>query len=119
MRMTALTVLLCLCGATQAAQMPVAALPGGILVYKQVQSIRERKFSDIVEQKTDFSCGAAALATVLRQAYWLDVDEDHIIKGMLVNADQDLVRTQGFSHAGHETLHRKHRYARQGLQDSA
>ena len=25
---------------------------------------------------TDFSCGAAALATVLRQAYWLDVDEE-------------------------------------------
>lgn len=97
MRKTALTLLLCLCGATQAAQMPVAALPGGLLVYKQVQSIRERKFSDIVEQKTDFSCGAAALATVLRQAYWLDVDEEHIIKGMLVNADQNLVRTQGFS----------------------
>lgn len=97
MRMTTLTFLLCLCGATQAAQMPVAALPGGMLVYKQVQSIRERKFADLVEQKTDFSCGAAALATVLRQAYWLDVDEDHIIKGMLVNADQDLVRTQGFS----------------------
>jgi hypothetical protein len=50
-----------------------------------------------VEQKTDFSCGAAALATILRQGYWLDVDEDHVIKGMLINADQDLVRTQGFS----------------------
>ena len=40
-----------------------------------------------MEQKTDFSCGAAALATILRQAYWMDVDEDHVIKGMLVNAD--------------------------------
>ncbi|MEO8491463.1 C39 family peptidase, partial [Pseudomonas sp.] len=40
---------------------------------------------------------AAALATILRQAYWMDVDEDHVIKGMLVHADQDLVRTQGFS----------------------
>ncbi|HEX4550270.1 MULTISPECIES: C39 family peptidase [unclassified Pseudomonas] len=97
MRKTAFIALLCLSGLTQAAQMPVAALPGGVLVYKNVQSIRERKFADIVEQKTDFSCGAAALATVLRQAYWLDVDEEHIIKGMLVNADQNLVRTQGFS----------------------
>jgi len=94
---TALFVLLCLSGLTQAAQMPVAALPGGVLVYKHVQSLRERKFSDIVEQKTDFSCGAAALATILRQAYWLDVDEEHIIQGMLVFADQDLVRPQGFS----------------------
>ncbi|MGE8399033.1 MAG: C39 family peptidase, partial [Burkholderiales bacterium] len=50
-----------------------------------------------VQQKTDFSCGAAALATILRQAYWLDVDEQHIIEGMLAHADQDLVRTQGFS----------------------
>jgi len=97
MRIATLTLLLCLSGLTQAAQMAVAVLPGGNLVYKQVQSLRERKFSDIVEQKTDFSCGAAALATVLRQAYWLDVDEEHIIKGMLVNSDQDLVRTQGFS----------------------
>jgi len=38
--MAALTVLLCLCGVSQAAQMPVAALPGGMLVYKHVQSIR-------------------------------------------------------------------------------
>lgn len=103
MRKTALIALLCLSGLsglsglTQAAQMSVAALPGGTLIYKQVQSLRERKFSNIVEQKTDFSCGAAALATILRQAYWLDVDEEHVIKGMLVNADQDLVRTQGFS----------------------
>ncbi|MES2868619.1 MAG: C39 family peptidase [Pseudomonadota bacterium] len=97
MRIVALTFFLCLAGLTQAGQMPIAAMPGGNLVYKQVQSIRERRFTDIVEQKTDFSCGAAALATVLRQAYWLDVTEDDIIKGMLRSADQDLVRTQGFS----------------------
>ncbi|AZC30968.1 C39 family peptidase [Pseudomonas chlororaphis] len=97
MRIATFSLLLCLTGLAQAAQMPVAVLPGGNLVYKQVQSVRERKFADLVEQKTDFSCGAAALATVLRQAYWLDVDEEHVIKGMLATADQDLVRTQGFS----------------------
>ena len=97
MRVAALSLMLCLTGLTQAAQMPVAALPGGVMVYKEVQSLRERKFADLVQQKTDFSCGAAALATVLRQAYWLDVDEEHVIKGMLVNADQDVVRTQGGS----------------------
>jgi Predicted double-glycine peptidase len=97
MRIVALSLLFCLTGMSQAAQMPIAAMPGGNLVFKHVQSIRERRFADIVEQKTDFSCGAAALATILRQAYWLDVNEDQIIKGMLQNADQDLVRTQGFS----------------------
>src|SRR5471032_3439383 len=97
MRTIALAVALLLSIPIQAATMAVPGLPGAVVFYKHVQSIRERRFSDLVEQKTDFSCGAAALATLLRQAYWLDVDEDHIIKGMLVNADQNLVRTQGFS----------------------
>jgi predicted double-glycine peptidase len=96
MRIIALTLLLLFAGPTLAAQMAIA-MPGGPVIYKKVESIRERRFANLVEQKTDFSCGAAALATILRQAYWMDVDEDHVIKGMLVNADQDLVRTQGFS----------------------
>jgi predicted double-glycine peptidase len=100
MRIPALAVLLCLSGLSptlQAAQMPLSVLPGGAVVFKPIQSVRERKFADLVQQKTDFSCGAAALATILRQAYWLDVDEHQVIEGMLANADQDLVRTQGFS----------------------
>ncbi|NIE78429.1 C39 family peptidase [Pantoea sp. Tr-811] len=97
MRMTALALLLCLASVSEAAQMPLSVIPGGGVVFKPLQSVRERKFVDLVQQKTDFSCGAAALATILRQAYWLDVDETHIIEGMLENADQNLVRTQGFS----------------------
>ncbi|MDY7560304.1 C39 family peptidase [Pseudomonas sp. 10B1] len=97
MRSTALFCLLLLAGLTQAGQMAVPGLPGSNLVYKHIQSIRERRFSDLVEQKTDFSCGAAALATVLRQAYWLDVTENQLIEGMLVTADPSMVRTQGFS----------------------
>lgn len=96
MRLVAFLLLLALTGPTWAGNMAIV-MPGGGLIYKKVESIRERKFANLVEQKTDFSCGAAALATILRQAYWMDVDEDHVIKGMLVNADQDLVRTQGFS----------------------
>ncbi|MDF9620712.1 C39 family peptidase [Pseudomonas entomophila] len=97
MRIIALVFLLCVASVSEAAQMPLSVLPGGAMIYKPVQSIRERKFVDLVQQKTDFSCGAAALATILRQAYWLDVDEEHIIKGMLEHSDQDLVRVQGFS----------------------
>ncbi|MEO6680940.1 MAG: C39 family peptidase [Pseudomonas sp.] len=97
MRIIALAILLCVASVIEAAQMPLAVLPGGAVVYKPIQSVRERKFSDLVQQKTDFSCGAAALATVLRQAYWLDVNEEQIIEGMLSHSDQDLVRVQGFS----------------------
>lgn len=97
MRIIALAFLLCVASLSEAAQMPLSVLPGGAVVYKPIQSIRERKFADLVQQKTDFSCGAAALATVLRQAYWLDVNEEQIIEGMLEHSDHDLVRVQGFS----------------------
>ncbi|KPN90765.1 MULTISPECIES: C39 family peptidase [Pseudomonas] len=97
MRMIALAFLLCVASVSEAARMPLSVLPGGAVVYKPIQSVRERKFEDLVQQKTDFSCGAAALATVLRQAYWLDVTENQIIEGMLAHSDQNLVRVQGFS----------------------
>jgi predicted double-glycine peptidase len=97
MRIIALAILLCIASVGEASQMPLSVLPGGAVIYKPVQSIRERKFADLVQQKTDFSCGAASLATILRQAYWLDVDENQVIEGMLAHANEDLVRTQGFS----------------------
>ncbi|MDN3221562.1 MULTISPECIES: C39 family peptidase [Pseudomonas] len=97
MRIIALAILLCVASVCEAARMPLSVLPGGAVVYKPIQSVRERKFADLVQQKTDFSCGAAALATILRQAYWLDVNEDQIIEGMLAHSDQNLVRVQGFS----------------------
>lgn len=80
-----------------AAEIRFAALPGGNLAYKQVVSIRERRFQDLVEQKTDFSCGAAAMATILNKAYGWNLEEDDVIRGMLANADPEVVRTQGFS----------------------
>lgn len=97
MRLAILPLLCCLSGTLQAAQLPFAVLPGGAVAFKHVESMRERRFSNLVEQKTDFSCGAAALATILREAYRFDVDENFVIEGMLTGADHELVRTQGFS----------------------
>jgi predicted double-glycine peptidase len=98
------TLMLCsaLCGfclqpATAAQNMPLAILPGGGLVFKPVQSMRERRFSDLVEQKTDFSCGAAAVASILNQAYGWNLSEADVIHGMLAVADEEQVRSKGFS----------------------
>ncbi|MES2819965.1 MAG: C39 family peptidase [Pseudomonadota bacterium] len=76
---------------------PFAVLPGGALAYKSVVSLRERRFMNLVEQRTDFSCGAAAMASLLNGAYGMQLDEDSVIHGMLAEADPDLVRRQGFS----------------------
>lgn len=88
-----------LLGSVQAktATQPFAALPGGSLVFKPVVSMRERRFINLVEQKTDFSCGAASLATILNQAYGWQVTEADVIHGMLAEADLEQVRMQGFS----------------------
>ncbi|MGL4316163.1 MAG: C39 family peptidase [Pseudomonas sp.] len=80
-----------------AGQQALPVLPGGGLVFKPVESFRERRFANLVEQKTDFSCGAAAVATLLNQAYGMQMSEATVILGMLHNADLDLVRSQGFS----------------------
>jgi predicted double-glycine peptidase len=80
-----------------AATVPFAVLPGGALTYKPIVSMRERRFLNLVEQKTDFSCGAAAMASILNEAYGLNLNEEAVIQGMLAEADSELVRSQGFS----------------------
>ena len=76
---------------------PLAILPGGGVVFKPVQSMRERRFANLVQQQTDFSCGAAAMATLLNEAYGWSFSEEQVIEGMLAGADPQLVQQMGFS----------------------
>ena len=82
---------------THAAPKPLAILPGGGLVFKPLQSMRERRFANLVQQQTDFSCGAAAMATLLNEAYGWNFGEEQVIEGMLAGADPQLVQQMGFS----------------------
>lgn len=72
-------------------------LPNGALYVHPVLSMQEARYTNMVRQQTDYSCGAAALATILRYAYHLDVDEAVVIQGMLGLADEALVKQRGFS----------------------
>ncbi|MBV7314081.1 C39 family peptidase [Shewanella sp. NIFS-20-20] len=72
-------------------------VPGMGSYAKEIQSIRERKFEHIVRQHTDFSCGAASLATILKYAYGQSVTEEQVMHGMLAHADMKLVAEKGFS----------------------
>lgn len=74
-----------------------ALQPDGAMYVRSVESMRERQFRTLVRQQADFSCGAAALATILRYAYHVQVDEATVIKGMMGVADPDIVRQRGFS----------------------
>jgi uncharacterized protein len=74
-----------------------SVLPNGAMYVSHVESMQESRFRYIVRQHTDYSCGAAALATILRYAYHLDVDERTVIEGMLGVSDPQIVEERGFS----------------------
>ncbi len=54
-------------------------------------------FANLVRQQTDFSCGAAALATILKYAHGLDVEESSVLAGLLGLTDRALAQAQGFT----------------------
>ena len=64
---------------------------------KTFLSMREMRYVHMVPQETDFSCGAAALATILKHGYGQNVTENRIIEDMMKVSDQALVQEQGFS----------------------
>jgi predicted double-glycine peptidase len=70
---------------------------GGVPVTKQVRTFRDLRFREMVPQHYDFSCGSAALASVLHYGYGLDVSETELIKKMLVGANPKEVVKNGFS----------------------
>ena len=47
-----------------------------------VSSLEERRFATVIRQKYDFSCGSAAVATLLKYHYGLSLDEEDAFRGM-------------------------------------
>lgn len=91
-------------GLVMLAGMPAGAaplkLPGivpGAVVTPEVTTFEEEKFEHVVRQKTDFSCGAASVTTILKYAYDRDVTRGQVLRGMLALSNPEEVRTKGFS----------------------
>jgi predicted double-glycine peptidase len=92
-----LNALLCaLMGATcaNAADLPIA---GGARFNVPVHSLKELKFVSTTRQQYDFSCGSAALATLLTHHYGYPISETVAFKAMWDQGDQDKIRREGFS----------------------
>jgi len=62
-----------------------------------VHSMAERRFLTVVRQRYDFSCGSAALATLLRHHYGDDASEQSVFMGMWQTGDRAQIRRLGFS----------------------
>ncbi|MEO1252778.1 MAG: C39 family peptidase [Pseudomonadota bacterium] len=70
---------------------------GGAEPRIDVKSMAERKFSTVVRQEYDFSCGSAALATLLTYHYDIPTAETDAFQAMWEVGDQDRIRELGFS----------------------
>ena len=62
-----------------------------------VVSMKEQRFQKTLHQQYDFSCGSAALATLLTHHYNFRVSEQDVFREMFVSGDQAKIRKEGFS----------------------
>jgi predicted double-glycine peptidase len=79
-----------------AAAMELASA-GGPRMVLPVKSMKEIRFGATVRQQYDFSCGSAALATLLSHHYGYPVSEQVVFEQMFLKGDQQKIRQQGFS----------------------
>jgi hypothetical protein len=88
-----------LCGALLAPAPPASALELAIgnRVNVPVTSMKDIKFQRTLRQQFDFSCGSAALATLLTHHYGMPTTERAVFEQMYTNGDQAKIRQMGFS----------------------
>ena len=83
-------------GPVAAADIPVFG-GGGSFSVGGVTSIKEARFQNVIKQQYDFSCGSAALATLLTYHYEMPVTEDVVFTEMYQVGDQEKIKKEGFS----------------------
>lgn len=87
---------LCWHGAAPAASIPVPGAQGqGISL--RLTSLKEARFRNTIRQKYDFSCGSAAVATLLTYQYGYPVDEQAAFAQMYAHGDRAKIGKEGFS----------------------
>ncbi|WP_236021970.1 C39 family peptidase [Geomesophilobacter sediminis] len=59
--------------------------------------MKEARFRSTIQQQFDFSCGSAALATLLTYHYEHPVTEQEVFDAMFEKGNQEKIRAQGFS----------------------
>ena len=70
---------------------------GGGLLNVKIASLKERRFTTTIRQQHDYSCGSAALATLLTYQYNQPVSEETVFKAMWEKGDQAKISRDGFS----------------------
>jgi predicted double-glycine peptidase len=84
---------------------------GGGAATTNLESFQEKKYKATIAQQYDFSCGSAALATLLTYNYNIPVSEPEVFREMFDNGDKKVIAESGFS-----LLDIKNYLARRGLE---
>jgi hypothetical protein len=86
---------------------------GGATFTMNTESFQEKKYKATLAQQYDFSCGSAALATLLTYNYKIPVGEQDVFKDMFDNGDKQVIAASGVS-----LLDIKNYLARRGLESN-
>lgn len=87
----------CAVGVALPAAAGAVAAGGRGYISVDVMSIKEARFKKVIRQQYDFSCGSAALATLLTHHYGYDLTEQEVFDSMILFGDEDKIRRYGFS----------------------
>jgi predicted double-glycine peptidase len=85
-----------LCAVQYAAAVDIPGI-GGTLFTVPAASMKEIRFQATLRQQFDFSCGSAAVATLLTHHYGQTVSEQFVFEQMFARGDQQKIRKEGFS----------------------
>lgn len=86
-----------LCGSAARASALELPIVGGARFNVPVASMKAVRFQHTLHQQYDFSCGSAAVATLLTFHYGVPVDERAVFTQMFLQGDQLKIRREGFS----------------------
>lgn len=79
-------------------RVPIGPYGGGMVLVAQVKSVKELREDGLQLQKLDYSCGSAALATILTSYLNIPCTETEIIEAIVKNGDvQTIAARKGFS----------------------
>jgi predicted double-glycine peptidase len=97
----------------------VEVTPGvGSRMLLQVWSMRELKVRSVILQKYDYSCGSAAVATLLTHHYDKPTTEEVTFRAMFDNGNQDKIQKEGFSFLDMKRFLEAHGYPADGFEVS-
>jgi predicted double-glycine peptidase len=92
--------------------------PSGLRAERSSRSMKDLRDQNLVKQRFDFSCGAAALATILRYGFGDDITEQQILIDLFTQLSDEERKTaerMGFSLLDLQRVAQRRGYAAEGF----